>query len=240
VWIRNAFKYNQGVCKNKGESDLTQQNPAILWDMDGTIVDSKDCHFHAWVETLKRRGIDLDEAKFTSSFGRNNTISLPFYLGYQPEPDVYDEIVHEKESLFLELVLNDSKLVPGVETWLAAAQENGIRQALASSSETEIIDLLIDKFSLRHYFDAIVPGAALPSKPDPEIFLRAAKKVEHEPEQCVVIEDSLAGVQGGKNAGMKCIAVTTTISREALTLADRVVEDYNRPLLPMLQDIELL
>ncbi|QRN83194.1 HAD family phosphatase [Chloroflexota bacterium] len=219
---------------------MTQHNPAILWDMDGTIVDSKDCHFHAWIETLKKRGIDLTEEVFTSSFGRNNTISLPYYLGYQPEPEVFDEIVHEKESLFLEMVLEDSKLVPGVETWLAAAQENGIRQALASSSEPEIIDQLIDKFGLRHYFGAIVPGAALPSKPNPEIFLKAARKIDRQPEQCVVIEDSLAGVEGGKNAGMKCIAVTTTFSPDDLTLADRVVEDYYRPLLPMLQDIELL
>jgi len=219
---------------------LTQQNPAILWDMDGTIVDSKDCHFHAWIETLEKRGIDLDEAKFTSSFGRNNTISLPYYLGYQPEPEVFDEIVHEKESLFLKMVLEDSKLVPGVETWLKTAQDNGISQALASSSEPEIIDMLIDKFGLRHYFGAIVPGAALPSKPDPEIFLRAAKKIEREPAQCVVIEDSLAGVQGGKNAGMKCIAVTTTFSPDALTQADRVIDDYHGPLLSMLQDIQLL
>ena len=219
---------------------MTHKTPAILWDMDGTIVDSKDCHFHAWVETLKKRGIDLDETKFTSSFGRNNTISLPFYLGYQPEPDVFDEIVHEKESLFLKMVLEDSKLVSGVETWLASAQESGIKQALASSSEPGIIDQLIDKFSLRHYFEAIVPGAALPSKPSPEIFLRAAKKLEREPEQCVVIEDSLAGVKGGKNAGMKCIAVSTSFSPEALFEADRVVADYHRPLLPMLQDIELL
>ncbi len=99
---------------------------------------------------------------------------------------------------------------------------------------------MIDKFGLRHYFEAIVPGAALPSKPNPEIFLKAARKIDRQPEQCVVIEDSLAGVEGGKNAGMKCIAVTTTFSPDDLTLADRVVEDYYRPLLPMLQDIELL
>ena len=80
-----------------------------------------------------------------------------------------------------------------------------------------------------------MPGAALPSKPSPEIFLRAAKKLEREPEQCVVIEDSLAGVKGGKNAGMKCIAVSTSFSPEALFEADRVVADYHRPLLPMLQ-----
>ncbi len=219
---------------------MNPKNPAILWDMDGTIVDSKDCHFHAWFDTLKKRGIDLTEEVFTSSFGRNNMISLPFYLGYQPEPEVFNEIAHEKESLFLEMVLEDSKLVPGVETWLVAAQENGIKQALASSSEPEIIDHLMDKFGLRHYFAAIVPGAALPSKPSPEIFLKAARKIDRQPEQCVVIEDSLAGVEGGKNAGMKCIAVTTTFSRADLTLADRVVEDYYRPLLPMLQDIELL
>lgn len=219
---------------------MTQLKPAILWDMDGTIVDSKDCHFHAWVQTLERYGVALDEEKFITSFGRNNTISLPTYLGYQPEPIVFNQIVQEKESLFLELVLADSKLVPGVESWLTAANEHGISQALASSSAPEIIDLLLDKFGLKHYFNAIVPGAQLPSKPDPEIFLQAARKVDRQPAMCVVIEDSLAGVQGSKNAGMKCIAVTTTMPRESLTLADRAIEDYNLPMLPIMQDIGLL
>lgn len=219
---------------------MTRPNPAILWDMDGTIVDSKDCHFHAWVQTLAKRGIALGEELFISSFGRNNIISLPTYLGYQPEPEVFNEIIHEKESLFLELVLEDSKLVPGVESWLTTAQENGIKQALASSNDSENIDLLMNKFGLKHYFEAIVPGAKLPSKPNPEIFLKAAKKLDRQPEHCVVIEDSLAGVEGSKAAGMKCIAVTTTMPRESLGLADQVVDDYNRPLLPMLGDIGLL
>jgi HAD superfamily hydrolase (TIGR01509 family) len=208
--------------------------------MDGTIVDSKDCHYHAWHQTLSRYEVDLDEEVFTNSFGCNNTISLPIYLGYKPEQELFDQIVHDKESLFLEMILEDSKLVPGVESWLITAQENGIRQALASSSEPEIIDRLLDKYDLKHYFKAIVPGAHLPSKPDPEIFLKAARKLDMQPEQCLVIEDSLAGVEGGKNAGMRCIAVTTTMPRSSLTLADRVVEDYNRPLLPLLQEMDLL
>lgn len=219
---------------------MTQHNPAILWDMDGTIVDSKDCHFHAWFQTLAKRGITLEEEVFTTTFGCNNTISLPLYLGHQPEQEVFDQIVHEKESLFLALVLEDSKLVPGVESWLTITQENGIKQAVASSSAPEIIEQLLDKFGLMPYFEAIVPGAQLPSKPDPEIYLKAAKKLGRQPERCVVIEDSLAGVQGSKNAGMKCIAVTTTLPRESLTLADRTIEDYNRPLLPILQQIGLL
>ena len=219
---------------------MIQHPPAILWDMDGTIVDSKDCHYHAWRQTLSRYEVDLDKEVFTNSFGCNNSISLPIYLGYEPEPDVFDQIAHDKESLFLEMILEDSKLVPGVESWLVTAQENGISQALASSGELEIIERMLDKFDLKHYFEAIVPGANLPSKPNPEIFLKAAKKLDMQPEQCLVIEDSLAGVEGGKNANMRCIAVTTTMPRSSLTLADRVVEDYNRPLLPMLQEMGLL
>ena len=107
---------------------MTHKTPAILWDMDGTIVDSKDCHFNAWVETLKKRGIDLDETKFTSSFGRNNTISLPFYLGYQPEPDVFDEIVHEKESLFLKMVLK-------IQNWFPAWKPGWLPPRIAESNK---------------------------------------------------------------------------------------------------------
>lgn len=219
---------------------MTHNAPALLWDLDGTIVDSKDCHYHAWTLILGEMGLTLDEELFLASFGRNNQSSLPQYLGYEPDQALFDKIVQEKESLFLELVLEESGLIPGVESWLAFAQENEIRQAVASSSDQRIISLLLEKFGLLGYFDAIQPGAHLPAKPAPDIFLLAAEKLGKTPEQCVVVEDSLAGVQGGKNAGMKCVAVTSTFPREALTLADQVVDDYTGPLRPILQALALL
>lgn len=219
---------------------MTQPTPAILWDLDGTIVDSKACHFHAWTIILGNLGVTLEEDLFLSCFGRNNKISLPKYLGYEPDPEQFDKIVDEKESLFLELFLEESSLIPGVESWLAAAQQSGIRQAIASSSDYKIISLLLDKFNLAGYFDAIQPGAHLAAKPAPDIFLKAAGLLERQPERCVVVEDSLVGVQGGKNAGMQCVAVTSTFPREALTIADYVVDDYTGPLNPVLQALGLL
>lgn len=219
---------------------MTHNKPAILWDLDGTIVDSKACHFHAWTTIMGQHGITLEEDLFLSCFGRNNKISLPKYLGYEPEPEQFDKIVEEKESLFLELMLADSSLIPGVESWLANAQESGIKQAVASSSDHQIISMMLDKFNLAGYFDAIQPGAHLTAKPAPDIFLQAADLLDQQPEQCVVIEDSLAGVQGGKNAGMQCVAVTSTFPREALTMADVVVDDYTGPLTPVLQTLQLL
>jgi beta-phosphoglucomutase-like phosphatase (HAD superfamily) len=100
--------------------------------------------------------------------------------------------------------------------------------------------MMLDKFNLAGYFDAIQPGAHLTAKPAPDIFLQAAELLDQQPEQCVVIEDSLAGVQGGKNAGMQCVAVTSTFPREALTMADFVVDDYTGPLTPVLQTLQLL
>ena len=219
---------------------MTHNTPAILWDMDGTIIDSKDCHYHAWLQTLERMGLSLTEEAFLASFGRNNRRSLPQYLGYEPDEAQFQKIVTEKEALFLDLMLEESHLIQGVESWLTYAQAHGIPQAVASSSDPHIISELLNKFNLTDYFDVIQPGAHLPAKPAPDIFLMAAEKLGKKPEQCVVVEDSLPGVEGGKNAGMKCVAVTSSFPRAALTLADQVVDDYTGPLLPVLQALGLL
>ncbi len=108
--------------------------------------------------------------------------------------------------------------------WLQRLQEAGARQAVASSAPMANITALIDELGLRPYFNAIVPGADLPGKPEPVLFLKAAQALGLQPEDCVVIEDAIAGVAAAKRAGMKCIAVMTTNPAEALSAADLIVE----------------
>jgi beta-phosphoglucomutase-like phosphatase (HAD superfamily) len=100
----------------------------------------------------------------------------------------------------------------------------GYRQGVASSAPPANIDALIDGLGLRAYFDELVSGVDLPGKPEPAVFLEAARLLDVPPENCVVVEDAVAGVQAAKRAGMKCIAVTTTNSAQLLQEADIVVE----------------
>ncbi|MCB0206765.1 MAG: HAD family hydrolase, partial [Anaerolineae bacterium] len=140
------------------------------------------------------------------------------------DPALVDAIAARKEELFRDLLRGNVRALPGVVDWLARLHDAGVRQALASSAPPANIDLMLDELTLRPYFAVVVSGTGLPSKPDPAVFLRAAERIGVAPSQCVVMEDALAGVGAAKNAGMRCIAVTTTNPAEALQAADIVVE----------------
>ena len=99
-----------------------------------------------------------------------------------------------------------------------------MKQAIASSAPPENIDVLVGELKIGQYFGALVSGANMPGKPDPSVFLKSASDLRIEPHNCIVIEDAIAGVEGARRAGMKCIAVTTTNPAEVLSQADHVVE----------------
>jgi beta-phosphoglucomutase len=214
---------------------LTKPKHAILWDLDGTIVDTKDCHFFTWKYAMKKHGIELEKGTFEASFGRNNAAIIPSFLGYQPDEHLLAEIINDKEGLFREIAPMETKLVPGVEDWLATAGSLHFAQAIASSAPMENIAMMLKNFKLKQYFDAIISGTTLPAKPEPDIFLVAADNLSCSPIDCLVIEDSLAGVAAAKSAGMQCIAVTTTHPRDELGEADLVVDDYQRCFIDVLQ-----
>jgi beta-phosphoglucomutase family hydrolase len=196
----------------------------ILWDMDGVLVDTNEFHFRAWHEVLAEYGIDFAREVHQQVFGMNNTGILSRVLGKRLTPQLFAEIDDYKEKRFRAAIRGHAQPLPGVRTWLQRLQDAGARQAIASSAPLANIDALIDELGLRTYFDAIVPGADLPGKPEPVLFLKAAELLDVPPEDCIVIEDAIAGVAAAKRAGMKCIAVMTTNKAEALSAADLIVE----------------
>ncbi len=196
----------------------------VLWDMDGVLVDSGELHYQSWLETLTALSIPFDRDKFRSTFGMNNTGILSILLGKTPEPDFIDMVSDRKEGLFRELIHGRLQLLPGALEWLKLLHERGILQAVASSAPQANIEATVDELNIRQYFSALISAYAMPGKPDPAVFIEAARQLGMEPEQCVVIEDSVAGVTAAKQAGMKCIAVCTTHARSALTAADIVVD----------------
>ena len=211
----------------------------FLWDMDGTIVDSEQAHFEAWRDAVKSFGYDLDWETSEVGFGRTNRAILPIYIGFEPNQNHTDEIIKVKERMFRETALESSTLVPGVESWLAEAKETGWPQAIASSAPIDNIHALMNCFELGKYFDFILSGANLPAKPEPDVFLHAANQFQQEISKFVVIEDSKAGVQAGKAAGMLVIAVATHLTRVELSYADFVIDDFTKPMGEVLSAIGL-
>lgn len=211
----------------------------ILWDLDGTIIDSTECHYKTWVAALGKHGATLTREVFDAHYGRNNKAALPIYLGFDPDPALAEEIITEKEELFRKLFAKEAKLVPGVVSWMEGGERAGLRQAIASSSSIKNITTMLSAYNLIRYFDLLVSGANLPAKPNPAVFLAAAEQLDRPPEDCIVIEDSAAGVEAAKRAGMACIAVVTSHTKSQLQAADLVLDDFFVPFLETLNGLGL-
>ncbi len=136
-------------------------------------------------------------------------------------------IGERKEILFRALLHGNVQALPGAQDWLARLRGWGARQAMASSAPPANIDVMLGELGIAGYFDAIVSGYALPSKPDPAVFVRAAERLGVRPSGCIVMEDAVAGVQAARRAGMRCIAVASTNPPAALHEANLVVKRWD-------------
>lgn len=206
---------------------------AVIWDMDGVLTDTNEFHFRAWREIYRRFSDDrqpLARSRFEAVFGMRNEETIPRLFGadYSSAASI-ETISLEKEFLFRELIHGRLEPLLGVLFWLTYFQDHDRRQAVASSAPKLNVDAILSELHLEPYFAAILSGEEsprLPSKPAPDIFLEAAHRLGVIPAQCLVIEDSLVGVQAAKAAGMICLAVTTTHPASELTAADWVIDDF--------------
>lgn len=196
---------------------------AILWDMDGVLVNTGEYHYAAWKQTFDELGIPFSKEQFRATFGMNNAGILEIIYERKLPSEQERQISERKEKLFRDAVKGNAKLLPGIAEALENFSAWKLKQAIASSAPPKNIDVLVQELHIGKYFNAVVSAYDMPSKPDPAVFLRAAQQLDVEPENCTVIEDAVAGVEAAKNADMKCIAVTTTNTATALSKADLVL-----------------
>ncbi|MEO8456956.1 MAG: HAD family phosphatase [Chloroflexota bacterium] len=199
---------------------------AILWDMDGVIVDSGEFHYKAYVTVLAKRGAKLDHDYYYGHlFGRRNWDILRDVLGDLPDDEIR-AIAEDKERTFRELVRGKISALPGAKELLQRAHEAGLKQSIVSSTPRENIEMIVKSLGVRDWLDAIVGEEdSERGKPDPQPFTTAADRLRVAYECCVVIEDAPEGIEAGKGGGMKTIGVATTRTVERLmeTGADLVV-----------------
>lgn len=201
---------------------------AVLWDMDGVLVDTGEFHFQAWAAALPKFGLHITWEEFSRTFGMNNASMMELILGRPPEAEFLRQVEEAKEVLFRQTIHGRAAALPGVQLWLERLHSWGIRQAVASSAPLGNIEMLVGELGLGRYFEALVSAADLPSKPDPAVFVKAAGLLGFSPQKCVVIEDSLVGLAAARSAGCKCIAVATTLPRQALGGADYIADRLNQ------------
>lgn len=198
---------------------------AVLWDMDGVLVDTFDAHYRSWQQTFDELSQPFDIEMFRRTFGMNNRLILTTIFERDLGERFIQKVSDRKEELFRQGIKGHARLLPGVKHWLTRFQEMGVKQAVASSAPQANIDALLDELGVRAFFQVEAAGAVLKGKPDPAVFLLAASLLKVEPAKCLVIEDAVAGVEAARRGGMKCVAVQTTNPAEKLKGANVVLKD---------------
>ena len=185
---------------------------AVLWDMDGTLIDSEELHWIAWRETMAAQGHSITHEQFLSSFGQRNDTIISGWLGATATPELIAKIGDAKEKRYRDLVLkNGISPLPGVIHWIHRLHEQQWLQAIASAAPRLNVEVVLDALNAAHCFQAIVSAEDVrKGKPDPEVYLTAASKVGAPPARCVVVEDASAGIEGARRAGMRSIGVSRT------------------------------
>lgn len=198
---------------------------AVLWDMDGVIVDTAPYHFAAWQQIFEKRGVKFTRAEFKRSFGRRNETIIPDILDKNISGAEIAAIAKEKEAVFRRLGRNKIKPFPGAVNLIKHLAERHVKMALVSSTPARNIEVILNCLGIGGFFKTIISGEDVTNgKPDPEGFLLAAERLGIMPGNCVVIEDSTAGVSAAKRAGMHCVAITNTCPRSKLVSADLIID----------------
>jgi beta-phosphoglucomutase len=181
----------------------------IIWDMDGTLVDTAELHFAAWVAVCKENDRDFTRAEFAATFGRRNPEIIRYLFGDRFSEAEIAQLGDRKEVLYRTAAKRGVDLLPGVRMLVETFHRAGVKQAIGSSAPRANLDLILQLTGIAPYLNAVVAMEDTErGKPDPQVFLVAAEKIGVPASRCVVVEDAVAGVQAAKAGGMKCIAVT--------------------------------
>jgi beta-phosphoglucomutase len=185
------------------------ENWAVIWDVDGTLVDTAELHFQAWCELARELKQPFTRADFARTFGWRNPEIIPLLFGANRTPEDVDRLGGRKEDLYRAEAMKGVELLPGVRSLLNALAQAGARQAVGSSAPRKNLDLILEITRTSPFFSAIVSMEdTARGKPDPQVFLLAADKLGVPPQRCVVVEDAPVGVQAAKAGGMRAIGVT--------------------------------
>lgn len=185
---------------------------ALVFDMDGTMVDSMPFHAKSWAEFTRRHGIAMpvDEI-LRRTTGRTGVECIRELLGDGTDEARCLALIAEKEAIYRELFGVAFREVPGFRAFASRAQQRGLKIAVATAGDRHNIAFTLERVRLAMAPHAIVGGdEGLPGKPEPDLFLEAARRLALQPAQCIVFEDAPFGIEAARRAGMRAVAVCTT------------------------------
>ncbi len=201
---------------------------AILFDMDGVIVDNHKIHIQAWKVFGERKNFSITDEDVYGFFGNTNNEILKMIMGNQLSSEEMIKLAREKEMIYREIFEKTIKPVDGLPELLGNLKKEHINTAVATAGPEENLTFVLKKTGLTSYFDILVHDSMVTNgKPDPEIYLMAADKLNIPPKNCLVFEDAVHGIASGKKAGMKVVALTTTYTKDKLLKADKIIKNFN-------------
>ena len=196
--------------------------------MDGVICDTNPHHSLAWKAFLKKFEIDATEDEFIAHmYGKSNSYILKYFLKRDVIGDEFIAMEFEKEALFRELYEPEVIPIAGLLEFIADLKANGVKTGIATSAPVENLELILSKLPLAAQMESLLSSSdVIHHKPNPEVYLKSAANLDVLPENCVIFEDSYAGVSAGKAAGAKVIGVLSTYKKEELPVCTDYVVNY--------------
>ena len=201
---------------------------AVIFDLDGTLIDNNSFHLQSWKQYLKDIGKHISEEQYKAHInGRTNKDAIEYIYGRQMSNEEAMIYTLQKEEIYRNIYQPFIKPLDGLIPLLEKLNELEMPMAIATSGIQVNIDFMFSHIPIEQYFKVVVNSVHIKAgKPDPEIYFKTAELLNVIPERCLVFEDAVVGVQAAKGAGMKVIAITTTHTSEELKEADMIIADY--------------
>lgn len=201
---------------------------AVIFDMDGVLVDNTCIHMEAFEIFGERHGLEVSREKLLFTFGKKNAQIFSTMYGEGTFSD--EKLVEmglEKEEIYRDIF--EKRIAPanGLVDILKELKSKGAKIAVGSSGSIDNVKFVLNRCGIEEYFDAIAHGDIITKgKPDPEVFLLAANLLGEKPEDCVVIEDAIVGIEAANRAGMAVVAMDTTFPKDMLSGYDMLIHDF--------------
>lgn len=215
------------------------QYKGIIFDFNGTLFFDSKKHYDAWKKYSKQlRGKEFSDDEMRKyMFGRTNEDIIAYAIGRKPEPELCEKLAKEKESLYRQMCLEDPEnfhFAPHAEDLLDYLCEKNIPHTIATMSEKDNVDFYIKEMHLAKWFDVekiVYSDGTIPGKPAPDIYIKAAQKLNLDPKDCIVVEDALSGIEAAHKAKIGCIIAIASLESTDLykdiPCVHQVIKDYN-------------
>ena len=203
---------------------------AVIFDMDGVLVDTFEAHFESWNVVARVEGAEMTRQQFAKTFGRTSReIITMLWPEKADDAAAIRNFDDRKEEAFRAIIAEEFPAMPGVSELLSSLAAAGIPMAVGSSGPSPNIAMVVEKLEATEIFSVLVTADDVTrGKPDPQVFLLAAERLGIAPARCIVVEDAQAGVMAARAAGMRCVGITSTgRTREELADADLVIDSLS-------------